>query len=69
LGRRIIGEVSIPDLPAVAHDPVIEMYKKDVDRTLIREMLRLTPEERILKLQDFVAFAIELREAGRRART
>ena len=67
--RRIIGEVSIPDLPAVAPDPVIEMYKKDVDRTLIREMLRLTPEERILKLQDFVAFAIELREAGRRART
>ena len=25
-------------------DPVIEAYKKDVDRTLIRENLKLTPE-------------------------
>jgi hypothetical protein len=27
-------------------DPVIEAYKRDVDRTLIRENLRLTVEER-----------------------
>ena len=32
-------------------DPVIEAYKKGVDRTLIREMLKLTPEQRILRLQ------------------
>ena len=57
------------DAPALAADPVIEAYKKDVDRTLIREMLKLTPEQRVLKLQDFVALAIELREAGRRLRT
>ena len=56
----------MPDAADIASDPVIEAYKKDVDRTLIREMLRLTPEERILKLQDFVAFAIEVQEAGRR---
>jgi len=56
----------MPDVPALEPDPVIEAYKKDVDRTLIREMLKLTPEERLLKLQDFVAFAIELQEAGRR---
>ena len=56
----------MPDAAAVSPDPVIELYKKDVDRSLIREMLKLTPEERILKLQNFVAFAIELREAGRR---
>jgi hypothetical protein len=54
----------MPDA-AIASDPVIEAYKKDVDRTLIREMLKLTPEERILKLQDFVLFAIELQKAGR----
>jgi hypothetical protein len=30
---------------------VIDAYKKDVDRTLIREMLKLTPEQRILRLQ------------------
>jgi hypothetical protein len=56
------------DVPLFEPDPVIEAYKKDVDRTLIRENLKLTHEERILKLQDFVAFAIELQEAGRRAR-
>ena len=49
-------------------DPVIELYKRDVDRTLLRENLKLTPEERLRKLQDFVAFTATLREAGRRAR-
>jgi hypothetical protein len=58
----------MPEMPTLAPDPVIEVYKKDVDRTLIREMLKLTPEERILKLQDFVAFAVEVQEAGRRLR-
>ena len=27
-------------------DPVIEAYKRDVDRTLLRENLKRTPEER-----------------------
>jgi hypothetical protein len=49
-------------------DPVIEAYKKDVDRTLIRENLKLTVEERLLKFEQFMAFVQELREAGRRAR-
>ena len=48
---------------------LIEAYKKDVDRTLLRENLKLTPDQRLDKLQDFVAFAAELREAGRRARS
>ena len=47
-------------------DPVIEAYKKDIDRTLIRENLKLTVEARILKLQAFVAFAASLQEAGRK---
>jgi hypothetical protein len=59
----------MPDAPTLPPDPVVEAYKKDVDRTLIREMLRLTPEERILKLQDFVALAVELQKAGRHIRT
>jgi hypothetical protein len=48
-------------------DPVIEAYKRGVDRTLLRENLRLTPEERLLKLQDFVRFLSEVRSAGRKA--
>ena len=49
-------------------DPVIEYYKKDIDRTLLRENLKLTPEARVMKLQDFVNFLHQLREAGRRSR-
>lgn len=48
-------------------DPVIEAYKRDVDRTLLRENLKLTLEQRLRKLQDFVQFTTMLREAGRRA--
>jgi len=48
--------------------PVIEAFKKDIDRTLIRENLKLSHEERLLKLMQFQRFAHELRHAGRRAR-
>ena len=58
------------DLPvSLDPDPVIEAYKKDVYRTLLRENLKLTPEARLRKLQDFVSFAAALREAGRRSRS
>jgi hypothetical protein len=44
---------------------VIEVYKKDVDRTMIRQNLQLTVEERLLNLENFVQFASELRAAGK----
>ena len=50
--------------PDRTSDPVIELYKRDVDRTLLRENLRLTPEQRLLKLEDFVKFMGELRRAA-----
>ena len=49
-------------------DPVIEAYKKDVDLTLLRENLKLTVEERFLKLMRLQEFAEELRKAGRQLR-
>jgi hypothetical protein len=45
-------------------NPVIEAYKKDVDRSLLRQNLRLTPTERLQKLMEMQAWAIELRNAG-----
>ena len=58
-----------PASPAAPEpDPVIELYKRDVDRSLLRENLKLTPEERLRKLQDFVSFTAALRDAGRRKR-
>ena len=49
-------------------DPVIEAFKKDVDRTLLRENLRLTVTERFEKLMALQRFAEEMRQAGRDAR-
>ncbi len=54
-----------PELPPLEPDPVIEAYKKDIDRTLIRENLKLTPTERVQKLIELQRFAEELRRAGR----
>jgi hypothetical protein len=49
-------------------DPVVEVYKKDVDRTLLRENLKLTVEERFRKFENAARFARELSDAGRRSR-
>ena len=49
-------------------DPVIEAYKRDVDRTLLREALKMTPEERIRRLQQVCELAEEFRRAGQKAR-
>jgi hypothetical protein len=49
-------------------DPVLEAYKRDVDRTLLRENLKLTPAQRLEKLVRFASFASSLRQAGNHAR-
>jgi len=49
-------------------DPITEVYKRDVDRTLLRENLKLSPEQRLAKLQDFVEFLSQVRAAGEKAR-
>ena len=45
-------------------DPVIEAYKKDVDRTILRENLKLSVEERLRALVNLQRAARELRRAG-----
>ncbi|HXI26527.1 MAG TPA: hypothetical protein VNG71_21915 [Pyrinomonadaceae bacterium] len=50
----------------IPKDPVIEVYKKDIDRTLLRENLRLTVEQRFDNLMRLQEFAEELRKAGRK---
>jgi len=62
--------VAFPPLtgePPFAPDPVIEAYKKDVDRGLIVENLKLTVEERLRQLVSLQRFAAEVRRAGRAA--
>ena len=50
-------------------DPVVDAYKKDVDRTLLRENLKLTVEERFRKFESFARFARELYDSGQRSRS
>jgi hypothetical protein len=56
----------IDDWPPLQPDPVIEAYKKDVDRTLIRENLKRTPAERVRRMVAALEFCEELRAAARR---
>lgn len=56
-----------PEPVVLEPDPVIELYKKDVDRTLLQENLKLTVEERLRNLMRLQRFAEEMRRAGRQA--
>jgi hypothetical protein len=46
----------------------IDMCMRDVDRTLLRENLKLTPAQRLEKFVSFSRFAAELRRAGDKTR-
>jgi hypothetical protein len=55
-----------PTTNRTSMDDVIEEYKKHIDRTLIRENLRLTIQQRFENLMNLQAFAEELRGAASR---
>ena len=46
-------------------DPVIEVYKRDIDMTLLRENLRRSVDERVLNLMALQRLAEEARRGGR----
>jgi hypothetical protein len=56
---------SLRPQPDLEPDPVIEAYKKDVDRTLIREQLRRFVDERVGNIIAALRFAESLRDARR----
>ena len=49
-------------------DPVIDAYKKDVDRTLLRANLARTVEERLQNLGRLQRLVEKLQQAGRALR-
>ena len=49
-------------------DPVIEAYKKDIDRTLLRERLKRTTEERLHDLEAMVRSIITMRDQAQKTR-
>ena len=57
-----------PALPAErsSFDAIIELYKKDVDRTLLRQALLLSPAERLHRLVELTRFTEAIRDAGKK---
>ena len=53
------------DAESTYRDPVVEAYKKGIDRTLLRANLKLTVTERFQRAMAHARFADELRRAGR----
>ena len=49
-------------------DDIIDLYKRDIDRTLIRKNLDLTVEQRFDRIMALQRFADELKQAGKAAR-
>ena len=50
-------------------DPVVEAYKAGIDRTLLRENLKLTPTQRLDRLQSMTRFYEEAQQARRQRRS
>ena len=46
-------------------DDIIDLYKRDVDRTLLREQLKKTPSERVRDLVEMERFVEELQRASK----
>jgi len=59
-----VSDLAPPDV----HDPVVEVFKRDVDQTLLAENLKLTPAQRAEKFLDFMNFLAEIQRAGQRQR-
>lgn len=55
-------------VPRAAPDAVVERYKRDVDRTLLRENLKKSVDERLSSLSDWQDDGRELQRAVRAAR-
>jgi len=57
-----------PEEDQLEPDPVIEAYKRYIDRTLLRENLKKSVAERVAGLIELQRLAEEARRAGERAR-
>ena len=61
-------ELRLSLVPRAVLDPLVEAYKRDVDRTLLRENLRKTVDERLRSLTEMQEFGRELERSVRDSR-
>ena len=59
----------IEDAEALETDPVVDAYKRHIDRTLLRQNLRRTVTERVANLIALQRLAAEARRAGQSRRS
>ena len=57
-----------PMKAVASDDATVHDFMRDIDRSLLRQNLKLTPEERLAKFASFMRFIAELRRAGENAR-
>jgi len=57
-----------PMKAVVSNGVTVPDIMRDIDRGLLRQNLKLTPEERLAKFASFMRFIAELRRAGKNAR-
>ena len=55
-------------VPRPTTDPLLDAYKRDVDRTLLRQNLKKTVDERVRSLDELRRLAAEARRAARGTR-
>lgn len=68
LARAAECELQVRIVPRQVPDPVIAAYQRDIDRTLLRENLRLSVDQRIRALQELSEFHEELARGVKAAR-
>ena len=61
--------VMVVELEADAPDPVIASYEQHIDRTLVRQALQMTHEQRLRALQRWIDGAAEIRGGAKGARS
>ena len=66
--RRESASLGLRMKTSIYRDPVVEAYMPGVDRTLLRENLKLTFEQRARKHFGVLQMVDELRRAGKRTR-
>ena len=64
MARRLPVDSPVPG-QSTAFEEIIQIYLRDVDRTLIRENLALTPGQRLQKLEEFVEFLESAKKSRR----
>lgn len=68
LARAAGFELRLDLVPAPPVDPLVDAFKRDIDRTLLRENLKKTVEQRVRSMAENQEALRELRGAVRKAK-